>query len=328
MKVIKEYYQSFFSFLESTPLKHWLETLPALCEQEFDETKNGHLPNWQKALEKLPAATPSSVDYGSATVRFGEKADLAPGMQTSLRETLQSFHPWRKGPFDFFDIHIDTEWRSNLKWDRLKNAIAPLKDRLVLDIGSGNGYYGWRMLGEGAKLVVGTDPFLLYVFQNFVARTYARNSDRCYILPLGIDSLPKPLPMFDTVFSMGVLYHRRSPIDHLFDVASFIRPGGELVLETLVTEGSEDHVLTPKGRYAKMRNVWFIPSPLAMEKWLRRAGYQNIRMASISKTHTEEQRSTEWMRFESLSDFLDPDDSLKTIEGHPAPQRAIFIASL
>ncbi|MEY8213807.1 MAG: DUF1698 domain-containing protein, partial [Colwellia sp.] len=30
---------------------------------------------------------------------------------------------------------------------------------------------------------------------------------------------------------------------------------------------------------------------------------------------------------QSLSDFLDPQDKNKTIEGYPAPQRAIFIAN-
>jgi tRNA (mo5U34)-methyltransferase len=33
------------------------------------------------------------------------------------------------------------------------------------------------------------------------------------------------------------------------------------------------------------------------------------------------------MRYESLNDFLDPKETNKTIEGLPAPQRAIFIAN-
>jgi tRNA (mo5U34)-methyltransferase len=32
------------------------------------------------------------------------------------------------------------------------------------------------------------------------------------------------------------------------------------------------------------------------------------------------------MTFQSLADFLDPDDSSKSIEGYPAPRRAILIA--
>ena len=45
----------------------------------------------------------------------------------------------------------------------------------------------------------------------------------------------------------------------------------------------------------------------------------------INKTTVEEQRSTDWMTFESLADFLDPNDANKNVEGHPAPLRDIFI---
>ncbi|MEW8068099.1 MAG: DUF1698 domain-containing protein, partial [Candidatus Thiodiazotropha endolucinida] len=43
-------------------------------------------------------------------------------------------------------------------------------------------------------------------------------------------------------------------------------------------------------------------------------------------TTIEEQRATEWMRFESLADYLDPADRSLTIEGYPAPRRAVFVA--
>nr|WP_169730591.1 DUF1698 domain-containing protein [Carnimonas nigrificans] len=41
----------------------------------------------------------------------------------------------------------------------------------------------------------------------------------------------------------------------------------------------------------------------------------------------DEQRSTEWMTFQSLKDFLDPEDQHKTIEGYPAPRRALLVAT-
>ena len=90
--------------------------------------------------------------------------------------------------------------------------------------------------------------------------------------------------------------------------------------------GKAGEVLVPEGRYAKMRNVWFIPSELTLQSWLKRIGFQNIRCIDTKVTTTEEQRKTSWMEYESLEDFLDPEDSTKTIEGHPAPRRAIFIA--
>ena len=126
---------------------------------------------------------------------------------------------------------------------------------------------------------------------------------------------------------MGVLYHRRSPLDHLYELRACLRAGGELVLETLVIEGGEGQVLMPEQRYAKMRNTWFIPSVETMCLWLRRCGFKQVRCVDTVVTTLAEQRQTDWMHFESLADFLDPDDRSKTIEGYPAPVRAIFIAN-
>ena len=125
---------------------------------------------------------------------------------------------------------------------------------------------------------------------------------------------------------MGVLYHRRAPIDHLLQLKACLRPGGELVLETLVIEGDVNQCLMPEDRYAQMRNVWFLPSVAMLERFLARAGFVNIRCVDLNRTSVEEQRSTEWMQFQSLPDFLQPDDSSKTLEVHPAPMRATLVA--
>jgi tRNA (mo5U34)-methyltransferase len=147
------------------------------------------------------------------------------------------------------------------------------------------------------------------------------------LLPLGIDDLPE-LKVFDTVFSMGVLYHRKSPMDFLQQLKKQLAPGGELVLETLIIEGDENTVLMPEDRYAQMRNVWYIPSAKALERWMKKVGFKNIKLVNIDQTSVNEQRKTEWIYTQSLADFLDPNDANKTIEGYPAPLRAIFVASV
>ena len=126
---------------------------------------------------------------------------------------------------------------------------------------------------------------------------------------------------------MGVLYHRRSPIDHLIDLRERLRPGGELVLETLVVDGPPGYALMPPGRYAQMRNVWFLPSTDTLSRWLERCGFDNVRTVDVTVTSTDEQRRTDWMQFQSLADFLDPDNPALTREGHPAPTRAIVLAT-
>ena len=235
-----------------------------------------------------------------------------------------ALHPWRKGPMRIAGVTIDTEWRSDWKWQRIEPHIE-LRGHRVLDIGCGNGYYGWRMLGHGADFVLGLDPTLVYSMQWLACRHFAGETKNL-VVPLGIEDLPVDAGGFDSVFSMGVLYHRKDPVRHLQRLASLARPGGQVVLETLVLEGQEKEVLEPPGRYARMRNVHAVPTVPMLLDWVNSAGLERARVVDVSRTLTAEQRSTAWMTFESLEQCLDPDDDCKTIEGHPAPVRAALVA--
>lgn len=318
-------YQGLYQALEAAGGQVWAALLPAQLESAFANSAHGDLVGWRRALDGLPDLTPSSIDLLDG-VRIGLADDVADSVRQILRDQLMLLHPWRKGPYELFGVEIDTEWRSDWKWLRVRDHIAPLRNRLILDVGCGNGYHCWRMFGAGARLVVGVDPTLLSVMQFQAIRTLHGEAP-VYVLPLGIESVPADMELFDTVFSMGVLYHRRSPIDHLLELKGCLRPGGELVLETLVVDGDADRVLVPERRYAQMRNVWFLPSCDALMVWMRRCGYRNIRIVDVSKTSIQEQRSTEWMRFHSLADFLAPEDPALTCEGLPAPMRAVLVAN-
>ncbi|MCU7871194.1 MAG: tRNA 5-methoxyuridine(34)/uridine 5-oxyacetic acid(34) synthase CmoB [Candidatus Thiodiazotropha sp. (ex Lucinoma borealis)] len=309
------------------PLAAWLEQLPQQVDTVWREKSHGDLAGWHKTLSQLPALDISSIDLRSARIRAGDIGDCDQASRHSLLHGLQQFHPWRKGPYEICGIHLDSEWRSDLKWDRLQSQIKPLHDRLVLDVGCGNGYHAWRTLGEGAKLVIGIDPTQLFIIQFEAIKYFLGEHHPVHLFPLGIEQMPPDLKAFDTVFSMGVFYHRQSPFAHLTELRGALRRGGELILETLVIEGGEDEVLVPKGRYAKMRNVWFIPTPKTLQNWLQRAGFTHVRLIDVAITTFEEQRATEWMHFESLADYLDPVDQHLTIEGYPAPRRAIFVAT-
>lgn len=320
-------YDNLDQHLVEMGLESWCIVLNEQIATALDPGQHGDLPGWIGTYRQLPAITPSSLDLAADTIRIGTAANLDFETRQSLIGLLKHYHPWRKGPFSLFGIFIDTEWRSDWKWNRLKDHITPLAGRNVLDIGCGNGYFGWRMLAAGANFVFGIDPYLLYVLQYQVLAKYIGPTDS-YVIPLSLDQLPDKLGTFDTVFSMGVFYHRRSPMDHLYELRYAARSGGEVVLETLVIEGEMGEVLVPADRYARMRNVWFIPSCLTLEAWLKRCGYRDVRMMDVSPTTAEEQRSTEWMTYESLPDFLDPDDPIRTVEGYPAPKRAIFVAAV
>ncbi|MBN7822130.1 tRNA 5-methoxyuridine(34)/uridine 5-oxyacetic acid(34) synthase CmoB [Bowmanella yangjiangensis] len=317
-----QHFQDFYRLIAGTELSPWLEVLPAQLADWYKQHKTD-LDKWQKLLSKLPITQPADIDL-LRQVRVGSEHDVTPHEQKQILGLLQQFKPWRKGPFHIHGVHIDTEWRSDWKWDRVLPHLSPLAGRSVLDVGCGSGYHLWRMRGEGAKLAVGVDPYPLFLMQ-FMILNHFIGDDGVFQLPLGIEALPE-LKSFDTVFSMGVLYHRKSPLDFLQQLKSLLRKDGELVLETLVVDGDAQTVLLPGERYAQMRNVWFIPSVAALENWLARVGFSDIRTVDVSTTSLDEQRSTEWMRTHSLKDFLDPNDLSKTIEGYPAPVRAVTIA--
>ncbi|UTW46107.1 tRNA 5-methoxyuridine(34)/uridine 5-oxyacetic acid(34) synthase CmoB [bacterium SCSIO 12696] len=322
-------YSALLDFLSAGKLQRWAQQLPQQIEQGLSEARWGDLPQWRAVLEQLPDLTPDSYDL-TDSVTIGSEQACDSTTRAELRDTLMALHPWRKGPFHLFGVHIDTEWRSDWKWDRVLPHISPLQNRLVLDVGCGNGYHCLRMLGQGTHRVIGIDPSPRFVLQFYALKKYLNQTAAkelpVDVLPVGIQQVPANLRTFDTVFSMGVFYHRRSPMDHLRELKDCLRPGGELVLETLVVDGPEGHVLVPHGRYAKMPNVWFLPSPATMLAWLKKCGFKNPRIVDQCKTTVEEQRATEWMTYESLTDFLDPEDNQKTIEGHPGPLRATFVA--
>jgi len=314
---------TFFDSLEQAGLDSWRAPLTPLLRDRFADSAHGDISKWRAIIDKLPdIADPTAILNSSAVTAAGPSVD--PALRNEAKELLLQLNPWRKGPFCIHGINIDAEWRSDLKWDRLKNEITPLIDRRVLDVGCGNGYYALRMTGAGARLVVGIDPTLLFVFQ-FLAVNHFLAVPPVNVLPLRLHELPNAQKFFDTTFSMGVLYHQREPLEHLAGLRATLRPAGELVLETLILPGAESFVREPVGRYARMRNVWHLPTATALEDWLQQAGFVDIRLVAVTDTTVHEQRSTEWMPFESLAEALDPDDPSRTIEGLPAPTRAIVI---
>jgi tRNA (mo5U34)-methyltransferase len=318
-------FDDFYHDLKRSHLAPFIDQFKAIIDQRYTNKLHGDHPKWKAAFDALPELATLAPNLNANNVSSILANDLNDATRSQLIAALMGLHPWRKGPFAIGDVIIDTEWHSDWKWNRVAKHLSPLSGKTVLDVGCGSGYHCWRMAGAGAELVIGVDPSQKFLYQFQALKKYL-GAHPVHLLPLRGEDLPKNLSGFDTVFSMGVLYHRKSPFDHLEELKAALRPGGELVLETLIIDGDENDILVPGERYSQMRNVWFIPSATALSHWLERCGFIDVVIADVNQTSIEEQRATDWMTFHSLENFLDPSDSNKTVEGYPAPTRATLIA--
>ncbi len=316
----------FFLQLQKTSLKPWSSYFLSKTFDHFSGNHKDSLAKWKILIDAMPVVEPGKIDFAASVVSALPTKEVTNDVKEKIEKGLRELNPWRKGPFHICGVTIDSEWRSDMKWDRIKDQIAPLKERLVLDVGAGNGYHCYRALGAGANFVLGIDHKLTFFAQNQALLKYLQ-TDQTAVLPLGIDDMPQGCDVFDTIFSMGVLYHVHSPKDHLMKIKSLLRPAGEVVLETLVIDGKVGDILNPEDRYARMPNVRNIPSCATALNWLEECGFQNARVMDVTQTTTQEQHTNDWGVWQSLEHFLDEKDPSKTVEGYPAPTRAIFLAN-
>jgi len=232
--------------------------------------------------------------------------------------TAKMLMPWRKGPFQVGETFIDSEWKSNVKYNLL-HPHFDLKDKRVADIGCNNGYYMFRMLEDKPKVLVGFDPSPLYKTQFDFINHFVK-SEIVYEL-LGVEHVEFYEEKFDTIFCLGVLYHRSDPVAMLKQLYKSLDTKGEVILDTFYIEGDEEMALCPESSYSKIPNIYFVPTIKALKNWCMRAGFSQFELLETMVTDEGEQRKTEWIEGQSLEDFLDSEDSSKTVEGYPAPAR-------
>ncbi len=269
----------------------------------------------RKLIQELPEIDGVKLELENI---LGVDGEILKEQKERIYRVALALKPWRKGPFKLFDLFIDSEWQSFLKY----NLLAPhfnLENKIVGDIGCNNGYYLFRMLKQKPKKLIGFDPSALYRCQ-FDFINHFIKSPIVYEL-LGVEHLSFYEHKFDTLFCLGVLYHRHNPIETLKSLQQALNPNGELFLDTFFISGEDEMVLSPKKTYSKIPNVHFIPTVKALQNWCEKAGFKDFEILTKKKTTKEEQRKTDWIDTQSLEDFLDPNDENLTVEGYEAPQR-------
>lgn len=306
------------------------EALSALKEERNQWIQRPSAQNYQQCLQRIQALQlPEHYtrNFASSAIELGAAGELETASFKPLETIAQNLIPWRKGPFSLFGLEIDAEWRSDYKWERLESKLGNLSNKTILDIGCNNGYFMFRMAAQNPRLVLGIDPVLHNLCQFELLKKLSSLSSLHFEL-FGVEHVSYFQQMFDTIFSMGIIYHHRHPIQQLLDMREALKPGGQLVLETIGIPGEATVALFPEESYAKMSNVWFVPTLNCLINWAKRARFCEIEVVADTPLTSDEQRLTKWCPppKQSLADFLNPQNPNATIEGYPAPRRFCIIA--
>ena len=287
----------------------------------FGQKKDKRIENWTSLLSKIPSLENAKTDLLSGV---SIKGKCSGADEETIENLLFELLPWRKGPFVINNTFIDSEWRSNLKWDRFLELDLDLKDKTILDVGSGNGYYAFRMLGQEAEAILCLEPNLTH-FSQFLAINHFIQTTKIRMLPERLETLGMKDTHFDIVFSMGLLYHQRDPSNHLNYLRSRLKEEGQLVIETIVASNEYEDYLEPKGPYASMPNVHFIHTDKGFRDLVTKEGLKVVRNSTEVQTTLNEQRQTKWMPFKSYESAVLETNQDITVENFSAPKRKFYV---
>ena len=264
----------------------------------------------------------SGMHISDGVVCF-EGQHMTEASETETGRIARELIPWRKGPFKLGDLSIDAEWRSDKKWDRIVPDLPELKDKVVADVGCNNGYYLFRIADAGAREVVGFDPTLKYKQQYDLVRAHAPALPIEFRLA-GWQSLAELPEYFDIIFLMGINYHDAQPAEIFHACKTALKPGGQLICESVVVDTTAHLEIFPRGKYAGIGGVYAIPSVSALSRQLEIAGFTEVKLQHVAKMTADEQRPSEFSPQKSLADFIGEDGY--SIEGYPPLHRAAIFA--
>ena len=294
----------------------------------FDDNKNfsnhGNLQQWKNILTKLPDISTNYLDFSKECIQIGNPKEINLSQLEILEKGLLNLRPWRKGPFNIFGLEIDSEWRSEKKWQRVEDYLPKIKGMRIGDIGCSNGYYSYKLLKLEPELIVGMDKTSLFIIQFLATKFYAKQIQELIILPCSAEEFNPEFIDFDLLLSMGILYHAKNPSNHLASLQRLVKKNGYIILETIISNLKQNINIGKNQTYAGMSNIGTIFTKDNLIKLLNVSGFKNIQVINDSFTNISEQRTTKWMQGKSLSDFILSNGG--TLEGYPPVCRTIFIA--
>ena len=185
--------------------------------------KHGTHRQWLDILKALPNINTKYLDYSGNQIVIGRPNEINATEIKILENELFKLNPWRKGPFNIFGLEIDSEWRSEKKWERIKNYLPNNKGMRIGDLGCSNGYYAYKLLGLSPELIIGMDKTALFIIQFLSTKFYTKQIQELLILPCSAEEFSQENFDFDLILSMGILYHVKNPESHINTLNKLIK---------------------------------------------------------------------------------------------------------
>ncbi len=176
-------------------------------------------------------------------------------------------HHMNQRPFEELVAHFEDPARD--EWQKPEAVLAvlgDLQDKTVMDIGSGTGYFSFRMARAGARVICADvdERFLDYIAQK-VDQTEQWAGSRIETRKVPFDSPALAAHEVDIVLIVDTYHHIEDRISYFKSVRQGLKPGGKLVVIDFFKEEA------PVGPPVKMK---MSEEQVASE--LHKAGFQSI----------------------------------------------------
>lgn len=189
-----------------------------------------------------------------------------------------------------------------------------LTGKTVLDVGAWDGYWTFEALKRGAKYVVAIDDFSdrkegdwcvdgqqEWDTFDFCRHQFGYLSDRCTREQLSVYDLQDASEFtdFDIIFCFGVMYHLRYPLLGLDKMAEVCAPGGQIFIESAVSDfyspyrgglgngyclGQYVMEFYPGADYGGRHSNWWGPTLLCLGHMVRAAGFDQVESSFLTVT--------------------------------------------
>ncbi len=184
-----------------------------LFSQSMDQLTSAHLENGQLSCTGCHVTYPVS----KGIPRFVARSNYADsfGIEWHLRARTQLDKNWQTLYYERF--YATTEFPQQMT------------GQLILEVGCGSGAFTGIALATGATLLSFDLSNAVEVCRDNRCGAYCNGS--LILSQANIYDLPFPLGLFDKIYCLGVLQHTPDPKKALLNLANYLKPGGELVVD-------------------------------------------------------------------------------------------------